>query len=203
MESPDSRSKFRAYVKKVTREFHFARDCKAFENTKQGGTFKTVLLPILKQTLPYSGIAINKAVFKGSDRRRRTVLLQVLSGVHFATEYYCTSFKKSRSSKCPFCDCETRNLKHYISECSFFGDQRNSLVLDLTEMWKSMSIPSDNFLDIPFLLGKPLPTTTPALRAAARKNHVATSIRFSKFLTQLADTLNPPTNPNYNPNPLH
>ena len=59
LESPDSRSKFRAYVKKVTREFHFARDCKAFENTKQGGTFKTVLVPILKQTLPYSGIAMN------------------------------------------------------------------------------------------------------------------------------------------------
>ena len=191
-DSNESRSKFHSYVRKTTRGFYFNRDCLTFASTEQGKLFKNVTLPLLKQSLPYAGLAVNKAIFQGTKRECRTAYLQALSGAHFASEIYCAAFKNSRSKLCPFCDSDSRTLHHFILECSHFATARTSLYSDLDGIWSSNHLPKTDFNNLHFLFGKPvLSDRETALRKAEHKCRPKTTKRFTEFLALLSKALNP------------
>ena len=101
---------------------------------------------------PYSGPAINPIIFKNSTREHRTTFLQCLSGSHFASEVFCSAFKKERSKTCcPFCSCETRTLNHFISLCPHFEQQRIELCSAISESCKPLRIHRNSILNPAFL----------------------------------------------------
>ena len=142
-----TRPDFSKKVNSFCKQYFFKKDVSTFANTQQGKLFKEVVLPWVVATKPYSGCAINPVVFKHSSREHRTTFLQCLSGAHFATEFFCSAFKKERSKKCPFCPSNTRTLDHYILDCSFFKSQRLALL-------NSISHPANLPLDPKFLFGR-------------------------------------------------
>ena len=184
--SHEARSKFSAYVKKVTREFHFQAMCTAFDNTRQGLVFKHVTLPMLRAAVPFSGIAINTTIFEGTSRGCRTALLQALSGLHFASEHFCRSFKSSRSTCCPLCSNESRTLEHFVVTCPHFSVPRRALTADVSQLWGPRVPPETGLLNMHFLFGQNC-----HIKNADFKTRLAVTKRFSIFLETVAQTLNP------------
>jgi len=147
-----SRQDFDKLVKSVFRKYYFDIDVSAFANTRQGELFKTVCLPALIASKPFSGHAINPVVFKDSTREHRTSFLQALSGLHFASEDFCAAFKKERAKTCcVFCPSPNRTLMHFISDCPFFENDRLVYHNSLAKTWGT--IPQESLLDPVFLFG--------------------------------------------------
>ena len=76
----------------------------------------------------YSGVPFGNIDLCGVNREKRTTYLRILSGKHFCSENMCIKFRRSKSSCCPFCKDSSRNLFHYILDCSKFASIRNIFI---------------------------------------------------------------------------
>ena len=192
--SDDSRPKYSYWTKKHLREFHFARDCMAFDNTQQGALFKSVALPVLKLSKPYGGVAINPVIFEGVDRKMRFAYFQALCGT-LISEHHCPAFKRRRSSSCPYCPSESRSLDHFIFDCPVFDSSRVSYFKSIKDSWQKMSLPNEPPLrSLPFLFGSA--PSYPKLPKNDQRDLLHGVVRStSRFLAQISSKLNDPDEP--------
>ena len=182
-----TRSDFSRKLKYYCRKTFFEKDVATFSNSQQGKLFKIICLPDLVISKPYSGCAINPLVFKNSTREHRTTFLQCLTGSHFASEIYCSAFKKERSkSCCPFCSSPTRTLEHYIFKCPHFNKERLELHSNINETSSKASV-----IDIKSLFGgksQYLGASELEVRSCERIPGAATMRHMAKFLHSLRIT---------------
>ena len=82
----------------------------------------------------YSGVPLGNIDLCGVDREKRTTYLRILSGRHFCSENMCIKFRRSKSSCCPFCKDSSRNLFHYILDCSKFASIRNTFIDSISKI---------------------------------------------------------------------
>ena len=95
----------------------------------------------------YSGVPIGEINLCGVNREIRTTYLRCLSGRHFCAESLSNKFRRSKLKCCPYCKSPSRNLSHYILDCSnftisypnyFFCDIKNKLNQDTWKMFKDL-----------------------------------------------------------------
>ena len=138
------------YVVGAIRRMHFYNDLTSLVDSNSckivNAYFKNINHKFGTFSKSYSGVPIGEIDLCGVNREIRTTYLRCLSGRHFCSENLSLKFRKSKlkSKCCPYCKNPSRNLSHYILDCSKFTNIRNIFIQKINCLNSEVKYTLDN-----------------------------------------------------------